>query len=222
MGSGFPAGKRAGMNLFISNLVSDPWYFFSWVFIIIFSICVHEYAHALVALWRGDDTAATHGHLTLNPLVQMGPTSLVILAVVGIAWGSVPVNPSRFRTRGDSALVAAAGPASNLLLSAFGALLAVAVDSMDQVSLFFFRASLANAVLFLLNMLPVPMFDGWTVASLVFPRLEDIEPQTAQTITMIGLVALFVSPLGAGLWIGGRYLAMLFIEAWLSVGGLFG
>src|SRR5512137_2480723 len=105
------------MNFFVSSLAQDPFYFFSWVGIVAFSICFHEYAHASMALKRGDDTAAKLGHLTLNPMVQMGPMSIVMLLLIGIAWGAVPVNPGRLRTRADAALVSFAGPAANLLLS---------------------------------------------------------------------------------------------------------
>ena len=59
-------------GFFLSRLAESPLDYISWVLIIVFSICVHEYAHARAALRYGDDTAARSGHLTLNPLVQMG------------------------------------------------------------------------------------------------------------------------------------------------------
>ena len=83
------------MELFVEMAKSNPFFYFSWVFIVVFSICVHEYAHAATALQLGDDTAAQSGHLTLNPMVQMGGTSLAALLLVGVAWGAVPVNPPR-------------------------------------------------------------------------------------------------------------------------------
>lgn len=81
------------MNLFITQLFEDPQRFFIWLLVVIFSICCHEFMHAWAALKQGDPTAADEGHLTLNPMKQMGPFSLVMLAVCGIAWGRVPVRP---------------------------------------------------------------------------------------------------------------------------------
>ncbi len=104
------------MRLFIFYMSESPAYYFSWVFSVMFSICVHEYAHAAMALHHGDDTASQRGHLTLNPLVQMGIRSLILLFVIGIAWGSVPVNLAKLRTRRSAAAVAFAGPLANLFL----------------------------------------------------------------------------------------------------------
>jgi Zn-dependent protease len=205
------------LNLFLSNLLTDPWYYFSWVFIVMFSICLHEYAHAVTALNRGDDTAATQGHLTLNPLIQMGWTSLILLCVVGIAWGSVPVNPGRYRSRADSAMVAAAGPAANVLLSVMAALLAVVFVDLPKISAFFQFAGLANAVLFLLNMLPVPMLDGWSVFSMFIPRMQEVGAQQAQSISLVALVVIFATPAGDLLWEGGRYMLEGFLSVWAGV-----
>ena len=85
------------MTLFVQYLSSDPLYFFSWTLAVIFSVCFHEYWHAATALKLGDDTAARAGHLSFNPMVQMGPASLIMLLLIGIAWGSVPVDPRRQR-----------------------------------------------------------------------------------------------------------------------------
>ena len=87
-----------------------------WVVIVMFSICLHELAHAWVALKHGDDTAAQAGHLSLNPAIQMGPYSLILLAVLGLAWGAVPVDEGRMRSRASGAWVAVAGPLTNLAL----------------------------------------------------------------------------------------------------------
>jgi Zn-dependent protease len=158
--------------MFIESAFSNPYFFFSWVLIIVFSICVHEYAHAQMALWKGDDTAALLGHLSLNPLVQMGWMSLLLLALVGIAWGSVPVNPRQLRGRSAHAQVAFAGPVANLILCVLCALAGGLVEVAgvgESIVGFLMMASMANAVLFLFNMLPIPMFDGWTVLALWVP-----------------------------------------------------
>ncbi len=204
------------MNLFINYLVEDPFFFFAWILIVVFSICVHEYAHAYTALRLGDDTAARAGHLSLNPLVQMGPMSLVFLAMIGIAWGSVPVAIQRFRQAWAGAVVAVAGPASNLALSLIFALLgAVALlltggGLSPDVQLFLRLGSVANAVLFVLNMLPVPMLDGWSVFSYFFPAMRRITPGQAQHVTLLLIAAIFLTPLGRMIWATGGGIANIF------------
>ena len=90
----------------------------AWIFWVLFSITLHELAHGWAAIWEGDMTPRELGRMTANPVVHMGGLSLLVFAAIGIAWGMMPVNPSRFRHRrwGD-AIVAAAGPVMNILLS---------------------------------------------------------------------------------------------------------
>ena len=163
------------MNLFINKLFTDPEEFCAITLIVIFSICCHEFSHAWMALKQGDSTAADAGHLTLNPFKQMGIMSLVMLAFFGIAFGMVPVNPQRMKHRYSEALVAFAGPAMNLILFfAFCLLTAVThlLGAQDAaVNLILFGA-IINMALFLLNMLPVPMLDGWAVYKNVFPKIS--------------------------------------------------
>ena len=109
------------MNLFINHLFSDNpadrFYFLAVVLVVVISIVLHELAHGWVALRLGDPTPRIQGRMTGNPLVHMGPFSLVALAIAGIAWGQMPLDPSRMRGRYAEAKVAAAGPAMNLLLA---------------------------------------------------------------------------------------------------------
>ena len=90
----------------------------SWIIWVIVSICLHELGHGIAAIWEGDDTPRRTGHMTFNPLVHMGAYSIVAFLLIGFAWGLMPVNPHNFRHRrwGD-AIVAAAGPAVNLILA---------------------------------------------------------------------------------------------------------
>lgn len=216
------------MNLFISTVTQDPFYYFAWVGVVAFSICVHEYSHARSALLLGDDTAARLGHLSLNPLVQMGPVSLAMLFLLGIAWGAVPVNTANLRGRREAALVSASGPISNLLLSvAFaGVSIGLGLFSVDQGAMmlmqkFFHLGSVANGVLFALNMLPVPMLDGWPVFALLFPRMREISPQQVQTLSWVFLLVIFFTPLWSLIWTGGSLMAAYFMQSWLRLFSLF-
>ena len=163
------------MNLFINKLFTDPEEFCAITLIVIFSICCHEFSHAWMALKQGDSTAADAGHLTLNPFKQMGIMSLVMLAFFGIAFGMVPVNPQRMRHRYSEALVAFAGPAMNLILFFAFCLLTVITHSLRMqdvaVGLILYGA-IINMVLFLFNMLPIPILDGWAVYKNVFPKIS--------------------------------------------------
>lgn len=210
-------------SMFISYLTQDPWFYFTWVLIVIFSICVHEFSHAWMALKLGDPTAADRGHLSLNPLVQMGPTSLVVLGLFGIAWGAVPVNVGRLTRRGDAA-VSAAGPAANLILAVLAALIATILalpvwgtEGVEKAAQFFRFAALANAVLFLLNMLPVPMLDGWSVFSLFIPVMRTVSAEVAQALTMIFFMVLFMTPAGSLLWVYGGAIAEVLFVGWGQV-----
>lgn len=212
------------LPLFFNLLFRDPHFFLSWVLIIVFSICVHEYAHALTALWKGDDTAARHGHLTLNPLVQMGPMSLVLLLIAGIAWGAVPVDVSRFRRRADAALVALAGPLSNLLLAmAAGAGLLVmrlAVGGLDgPVGAFLLLAVRANTLLFLFNMLPIPMLDGWRIYEQWVPPMRNLPAAWITNVSLMLFMVLWATPASGMIWRGGDLLATVIVGGWLALVG---
>ncbi len=164
------------MNLFIQQLFESPRYFFAITLLVVFSICVHEFCHAYAALRQGDATAAERGHLTLNPLRQMGLFSLLMLALLGIAWGQVPVNPARMRHRYSPALVAFAGPAANLGLWLIFLLLMLLTARLAPEQEFALRIllqiSVLNLVLFFLNLLPVPGLDGWAILDCFFPKIR--------------------------------------------------
>ena len=94
--------------------------------ILLVALPIHEFSHAFVAYRLGDDTAARRGRLTLNPLRHLDPLGSLMIFFVGFGWAKpVPVNPYNLRhgPRAGYALVAAAGPASNLLLAVLVAVL---------------------------------------------------------------------------------------------------
>jgi Zn-dependent protease len=183
--------------MFIKMLTTDPNFYFMAITLVAFSVCCHEYMHARVALWQGDDTAAQLGHLTLNPLRQMGGMALAMLFLVGITWGQVPVDPRRLRRRHSPMLVALAGPLTNLgLFLAFVMVAAVAGvflgDGQGERGLAFFcqLGAMLNFVLFAFNLLPIPPLDGYTVFSYFFPRALrlDSEVQRGAMFLLFALV----------------------------------
>jgi len=157
-------------RMFLDTLSKNPTYFIEVCITVVLSICVHELAHGVIAIWHGDRTPIETGHMTLNPMIHMGLMSFILLAVAGIAWGSMPITPSRLRGRHARALVALAGPASNVImallsLTALGLWLrsggyAKRGTTIYTVSHFLLIFGTVNVSLALFNLLPVPPLDG--------------------------------------------------------------
>jgi Zn-dependent protease len=157
--------------VFIDHLFSkdpeDPVYYGAVVCVSVLSIVLHELGHALAATWEGDPTPKIRGHLTWDPRVHMGWTSIILLLVAGLGWGSTPVSRQHFRhRRWGEAIVSFAGPAVNLLLVLVGAVALVFsahAGAPHFIRLFWAVMTQWNIVLFLFNMIPVPPFDGFGV-----------------------------------------------------------
>ncbi|WP_428389787.1 site-2 protease family protein [Mucisphaera sp.] len=161
-----------GQGLFFTQLL-DPttqFYALSWILVVIISITIHELAHGFAAVYLGDDTPIHLNRLTGNPIVHMGPFSLIALLIAGIAWGQMPVDHTRLKGRHAGALVAAAGPASNILLAILALttlglllrfdLLPPEATWATNANTFLWVAGAANLILAFFNLLPVPPLDG--------------------------------------------------------------
>ncbi len=151
--------------------------------ILLISFPVHEFSHALAAFRLGDSTARFMGRLTLDPRAHFDPLgagmlALSALAGVGIGWAKpTPVNPVNLDGgRRGEALVAAAGPLSNLVLAAlvaiplrvlFGSPSLLAQLSENRALEFTLGVAITfvaiNIALFIFNLLPIPPLDGWKV-----------------------------------------------------------
>lgn len=212
------------MQLFIQQLFVKPMEFFIWILVVVFSICCHEYAHARVALWQGDPTAAERGHLTLNPLRQMGIFSLIMLAFVGIAWGAVPVNPYRMRHKYSAAIVAFAGPLMNIILFVLFSigLAVVKVTGGNEAALLLFGVgAVLNVVLFLFNMLPVPPLDGWGVLNGCFPKLRLENSELAKGSIVLLMLLVFIGGFRY-IFTAGNFITIHFVQLILTVLKMFG
>jgi Zn-dependent protease len=161
---------------------------------IVVAIILHEISHGVIALWCGDDTAKQAGRLTLNPIPHIDlfgsiilPAILVISGLRAFGWAKpVPVNPSKLREpRRQMLFVGLAGPATNFLLMAgaavgarvllqqwhashlFGSYRIADLPLVTQVLVFF---ALANLLLGLFNLLPIPPLDGSSLIERVLPE----------------------------------------------------
>ena len=183
--------------MFISMLWESPRRFVTIMFLVTFSVCCHEFMHAFIALKMGDDTAARCGHLTLNPLKQMGIISLLMMIFIGIAWGQVPVNRANFRSRAGVVLTALAGPLTNLVLWLvfIGLCLLTAFMSADHQFAVYMLAygAMLNFVLFVFNLLPIPGLDGFNVLIELFPQVFHRDSELVKGVFFLLVVLLFTS-----------------------------
>ena len=146
------------------------------------SLTVHEWAHAWTADRLGDPTARMLGRVSFNPIVHIDPIGTIVLPLLaayttGFVFGwakPVPVNISQLRQpKRDFMIVAAAGPASNLVMAAGAALVFRSLGGIEAMGepamrvLYFFVS--INVLLAVFNMLPVPPLDGGNVLSGLLP-----------------------------------------------------
>ena len=176
--------------------------FFS-VFVIIF-LCfpIHECAHAFVAHKLGDNTASEQGRLTLNPLSHIDPMGALCMAVCSIGWAKpTPVNLHRCRKvsiRTADVLVSAAGPVSNILMALVFMIIAKVVWLVAQptVTLYYIYMGIImvaeiNSYLAVINLIPIPPFDGYSLIQGLLPRKQAIWVEGhAQILNMIVFVLL--------------------------------
>lgn len=150
---------------------------------IIFAITVHEASHGYVAKYFGDMTAQNEGRITLNPLKHIDPFGTILLPALTIMLGGilfgwakpVPVNFAQLRNpKKDMLWVAAAGPASNLVMAVLWALVmkfsSMAPAAFVMPLILMAKAGITiNVVLMILNLLPLPPLDGGRIAVSLLP-----------------------------------------------------
>jgi Zn-dependent protease len=150
---------------------------------LIISLCVHEMAHAWVALKKGDLTAKSKGRLTLNPLAHADLVGTMLIPAFCLYYGwpfigwakPVPVDPSNFKhPRRDLAWVSIAGPISNILLAVVGTAACYFYFVLDKSPThpfvpYFAQFVYLNCLLACFNLLPVPPLDGFGVLQAFLP-----------------------------------------------------
>jgi len=138
----------------------------------VFSVCLHEFGHAIVAYWGGDHTVKDKGYLTLNPLHYTDPVGSVVLPLlfmvmggIGLPGGAVYIERDRLRSRMWGTAVSLAGPAMNYLLILIiticfrTGLVPAEPTHLASISLGFLLQLQIMAVLF--NLIPIPPLDGF-------------------------------------------------------------
>ena len=158
------------------RLASDPQLFLIIALAFVIAITLHEASHAIVATWLGDDLPRIQGRVTLNPIRHLDPLGTVMIVIASFGWGRpVLVNPYqlRFGPRRGMALVAAAGPASNILLAVILTPIArelLSTGPANTLSLIAVLVVQLNIFLAIFNLLPLPPLDGFNVLVGILPE----------------------------------------------------
>ena len=198
--------------------------------VLLFSLTVHEMAHAWTADRLGDPTARMLGRVSLNPMVHADLIGTVVFPLVAMTTGApligwakpVPVNSRRLRhPRRDFVLVAAAGPASNLVMAIAAACVLAVMPVSPQtlgeanvsvpVAAFLSQAMRLNVLLAVFNMIPIPPLDGGNVLAGVLPYRLALSFNRVRPYGFLLLYALILSG-------GFEYLVVppyRFIVSWL-------
>lgn len=176
----------------------------------IFSLCLHEFSHAMVAYMGGDYTVRDKGYLTFNPLKYTHPVYSLLLPLlflvmggIGLPGGAVYIETWRLRSKNWRTAVSLAGPASNLLLAIIlGLILRFAPVNFTGVWPGLAFLALLQVTAVVLNLIPVPPFDGYNA---IEPHLNEatrmqFEQTRGMFIWIVFLLLWFVPIVGNMFW----------------------
>lgn len=209
-----------------------------WIFVVVLAgwvitLCLHEFAHAATALAGGDMSVRARGYLTLNPFRYVNAAYSIVIPVVILAIGGIPlpggavlIENHRLRSRAWSSLVSLAGPLTNLVLGVVLALVTRALLAGDTI-VYFLPNGLVQALAFLallqfvtaiLNILPVPGFDGFgVIAPFLSPQWQRTTAPMRGWAPLVVFVLLFSSrQLGDALFGAADHLMDLFGNEFVS------
>jgi len=197
-----------------------PSYVIAVAIILLVPLPVHEFSHALAAYRLGDGTAKMMGRLTLNPIAHFDPVGALMLLLIGFGRAKpTPINPYNLAYgRYGEAIVAFAGPASNLVLAVAFALplryiYTTAMVVPDVLSSVLQFLVVINVILFVFNLIPIPPLDGSNVVYGLLPPQQKYSWRSFQQYGPILLLLLF--------FFGSRILTTIVFQPALFLARLF-
>ena len=162
-------------------------YFLLSAFAVLVTLTVHEYCHAYAAYRLGDPTAKSLGRLSLNPIKHLDPIGALCMLIFHFGWAKpVPINARYFKKpKRDFAIVAMAGPLSNLIISFFSAFIYLLMSALLRktgysneilynvilnTGLFFYLFHVINLGIAIFNLIPIPPLDGSRILNVILPE----------------------------------------------------
>jgi Zn-dependent protease len=170
----------------------------------IFSLCLHEFSHSIVAYYGGDTSVKDKGYLTFNPLKYTHPVYSIVLPVIflllggiGLPGGAVYIETWRLRSRGWEAAVSLAGPTSNLVLAVIlGIVLNILPVSSTGIWPGLAFLALMQISALVLNLIPLPPFDGYrAVAPFLNRQVRFGIDQYSNILMLVVFAALWYVPI---------------------------
>lgn len=173
-------------------------------FVVFCILPIHEFAHAWVADKMGDDTARVSGRLTLSPLAHVDWLGALMILLVGFGYAKpVPVNPYKTKLKNKKlamALIALAGPVSNLLVALLSAFCYVAIYRYSSggiiataFSVFFLYCAIININLAVFNLIPIPPLDGSRILTAILPTETYFKIMKYERYIMIAIMVLLLT-----------------------------
>jgi len=156
----------------ISFLFSNPLLFFIIVIGLVLAITIHEFAHAFVADKLGDPTPRYQGRVTLNPMAHLDPLGTMAMLFTRFGWGK-PVQYDPYNLKEplrDTALIAIAGPLSNILVAALISILIHLLPLPDMIISALVQILFINLSLAIFNLIPIYPLDGSKIILILLPK----------------------------------------------------
>lgn len=177
------------------------------IVVLLTAFSIHELAHAVAAEQLGDSTARNQGRITLNPLAHLDPFGTIMLLVAGFGWAKpVPVNMNNLRGNPltGMALIALAGPVSNIMLAVIAVIpfrmgllfpeFTSTAAFLPSISFLLTQFIWINLILAVFNMLPIPPLDGSKILFGLLPYEIGRKFYWLEQYGMMILLVLFIAP----------------------------